>query len=186
MRWKRTIQLLDVHAEGEIGRVAIGGVPKIPGDTIAAQLHWLNTDPKGDELRRFLCLEPRGALVARATATSRAARAAAATIHRPETAYSTSTPTGAPIASSAPHSRAIPRCARAHQRPAPARARPTRPSSRISQWLAPTATTAATAAATHTRANRARARGERTPRPDRSRSVSLAVRVAFNVDSAHR
>jgi len=61
MRWKRTIQLLDVHCEGEIGRVAIGGVPKIPGETIAAQLHWLNTDPKGDELRRFLCLEPRGA-----------------------------------------------------------------------------------------------------------------------------
>jgi proline racemase len=61
MRWKRTIQLLDVHAEGEIGRVAIGGVPKIPGDSIAAQLHWLNTDPKGQELRRFLCLEPRGA-----------------------------------------------------------------------------------------------------------------------------
>ena len=63
MRWKRTIQLLDVHAEGEIGRVAIGGVPKIPGDTIAAQLHWLNTDPKGDELRRFLCLEPRAASI---------------------------------------------------------------------------------------------------------------------------
>jgi proline racemase len=61
MRWKRTIQLLDVHCEGEIGRVAIGGVPKIPGDTVAAQLDWLNTDPKGEELRRFLCLEPRGA-----------------------------------------------------------------------------------------------------------------------------
>jgi proline racemase len=61
MRWKRTIQLLDVHAEGEIGRVAIGGVPKIPGDTVAAQLAWLNSDPKGQELRRFLCLEPRGA-----------------------------------------------------------------------------------------------------------------------------
>ncbi|CAN7189329.1 4-hydroxyproline epimerase [Rhizobium sp. LjRoot30] len=61
MRWKRTIQLLDVHAEGEIGRVAIGGVPKIPGDTVAEQLHWLNNDPKGDELRRFLVLEPRGA-----------------------------------------------------------------------------------------------------------------------------
>ena len=61
MRWKRTIQLLDVHAEGEIGRVAIGGVPKIPGDTVAAQLAWLNSDPKGHELRRFLCLEPRGA-----------------------------------------------------------------------------------------------------------------------------
>jgi proline racemase len=61
MRWKRTIQLLDVHAEGEIGRVAIGGVPKIPGNTIAEQLHWMNTDPKGQELRRFLVLEPRGA-----------------------------------------------------------------------------------------------------------------------------
>jgi len=61
MRWKRTIQLLDVHAEGEIGRVAIGGVPKIPGDTVADQLAWLNSDPKGQELRRFLCLEPRGA-----------------------------------------------------------------------------------------------------------------------------
>ncbi|MGF0537509.1 proline racemase family protein [Agrobacterium sp. ES01] len=61
MRWKRTIQLLDVHCEGEIGKVAIGGVPKIPGATVAAQLHWLNTDPKGQELRRFLVLEPRGA-----------------------------------------------------------------------------------------------------------------------------
>jgi len=61
MRWKRTIQLLDVHAEGEIGKVAIGGVPKIPGNTVAEQLNWLNTDPKGQELRRFLCLEPRGA-----------------------------------------------------------------------------------------------------------------------------
>jgi proline racemase len=60
MRWKRTIQLLDVHAEGEIGRVAIGGVPKIPGNTVAEQLAWMNSDPKGQELRRFLCLEPRG------------------------------------------------------------------------------------------------------------------------------
>lgn len=60
MRWKRTMQLLDVHAEGEIGKVAIGGVPKIPGATTAEKLAWLNSDPKGQELRRFLCLEPRG------------------------------------------------------------------------------------------------------------------------------
>lgn len=60
MRWKRTMQLLDVHAEGEIGKVAIGGVPKIPGATTADKLAWLNSDPKGQELRRFLCLEPRG------------------------------------------------------------------------------------------------------------------------------
>ncbi len=60
MRWKRTMQLLDVHCEGEIGKVAIGGVPKIPGATTADKLAWLNSDPKGQELRRFLCLEPRG------------------------------------------------------------------------------------------------------------------------------
>ncbi|MFN3500996.1 MAG: proline racemase family protein, partial [Allorhizobium sp.] len=56
MRWKRTLQLLDGHAEGEIGRVAVGGVPKIPGDTVAEQLLWLNTDPKGEALRRMLVL----------------------------------------------------------------------------------------------------------------------------------
>jgi len=59
MRWKRTIQLLDVHCEGEIGKVAIGGVPKIPGNTIAEQLNHINT--VDDSLRRFLCLEPRAA-----------------------------------------------------------------------------------------------------------------------------
>ncbi len=61
MRWKRTIQLLDVHAEGEIGKVAIGGVPKIPGNSIAEQLHYINT--VDDSLRRFLCLEPRAASI---------------------------------------------------------------------------------------------------------------------------
>ncbi len=61
MRWKRTIQLLDVHCEGEIGKVAIGGVPKIPGNTIAEQLNHINT--VDDSLRRFLCLEPRAASI---------------------------------------------------------------------------------------------------------------------------
>ncbi|MDP9559848.1 UNVERIFIED_ORG: proline racemase [Rhizobium nepotum] len=60
MRWKRTLQLLDVHCEGEIGRVVTGGAPKIPGNTVAEQLNWMNTDPKGEALRRFLTLEPRG------------------------------------------------------------------------------------------------------------------------------
>jgi len=61
MRWKRTIQLLDVHCEGEIGKVAIGGVPKIPGNSIAEQLNHINT--VDDSLRRFLCLEPRAASI---------------------------------------------------------------------------------------------------------------------------
>lgn len=61
MRWKRTIQMVDVHCEGEIGRVAIGGVPHIPGNTIAEQLHHINT--VDDRLRRFLCLEPRSSVL---------------------------------------------------------------------------------------------------------------------------
>src|SRR6218665_1073123 len=61
MRWKRPIQLLDVHCEGEIGKVAIGGVPKIPGNSIAEQLNYINT--VDDSLRRFLCLEPRAASI---------------------------------------------------------------------------------------------------------------------------
>lgn len=55
------MQLLDVHCEGEIGKVAVGGVPRIPGETVAEQLNWLNSDAKGRELRHFLVLEPRGA-----------------------------------------------------------------------------------------------------------------------------
>ncbi|MCB1446853.1 MAG: proline racemase family protein [Rhizobiaceae bacterium] len=57
MRWKRTLQVVDVHCEGEIGRVATGGVPNIPGRTIAEQLAHINA--VDDSLRRFCCLEPR-------------------------------------------------------------------------------------------------------------------------------
>jgi proline racemase len=57
MRWKRTLQVVDVHCEGEVGRVATGGVPNIPGKTIAEQLHYINT--VDDSIRRFCCLEPR-------------------------------------------------------------------------------------------------------------------------------
>ena len=59
MRWIRTIQTVDVHCAGEIGRVVTGGVLDIPGATMAAKLDHLNT--KDDSLRRFLCSEPRSA-----------------------------------------------------------------------------------------------------------------------------
>ena len=39
MRWNRTIQTVDVHCEGEIGRVITGGVLNIPGATMAEKLH---------------------------------------------------------------------------------------------------------------------------------------------------
>lgn len=57
MRWTRTLQTVDVHCEGEIGRVVTGGLLNIPGATMADKLHHLNT--VDDSLRRFLCSEPR-------------------------------------------------------------------------------------------------------------------------------
>jgi proline racemase len=57
MRFSRTIQTVDVHCAGEIGRVITGGVLNIPGATMADKLHHLNT--VDDSLRRWLCSEPR-------------------------------------------------------------------------------------------------------------------------------
>lgn len=59
MRWTRTLQTVDVHCAGEIGRVITGGVLDIPGATMGDKLTHLNT--VDDSLRRFLCSEPRSA-----------------------------------------------------------------------------------------------------------------------------
>lgn len=59
MRWSRTIQTIDVHCAGEIGRVITGGVLNIPGATMADKLNHLNR--VDDSLRRLLCSEPRSA-----------------------------------------------------------------------------------------------------------------------------
>ena len=59
MRWSRILQTVDVHCAGEIGRVITGGMPLIPGDTMAAKLAHINE--VDDSLRRFLCSEPRAA-----------------------------------------------------------------------------------------------------------------------------
>jgi proline racemase len=50
--------MLDVHAEGEIGRVLTGGAPLIPGASMAEKMHYINT--VDDSLRRFTVYEPRG------------------------------------------------------------------------------------------------------------------------------
>ena len=52
------IRMINAHAEGELGYVAIDGVPEIPGRTIADRLYWLNSDA-GIPLRRHLMLAPR-------------------------------------------------------------------------------------------------------------------------------
>jgi proline racemase len=59
MRFSRTLQTVDVHCAGEIGRVITGGVLNIPGTTMADKLHHLNA--VDDSLRRWLCSEPRSA-----------------------------------------------------------------------------------------------------------------------------
>jgi len=57
MRSKRSIHVVGAHAEGEVGRVIVGGVLPPPGDTLLEQRAWLAAD---DWLRRFLIREPRG------------------------------------------------------------------------------------------------------------------------------
>ncbi len=60
MRWNKTLQLVDVHCEGEIGKVITGGVLDVPGKTMLDKMNYINeTD---DSLRRLVVLEPRGCL----------------------------------------------------------------------------------------------------------------------------
>ena len=56
---ENSIELLGVHAEGEIGRVIISGAPDIPGHTMVDKMNHINhTD---DSLMRICLYEPRGA-----------------------------------------------------------------------------------------------------------------------------
>ncbi|MEL7430291.1 MAG: proline racemase family protein, partial [Pseudomonadota bacterium] len=58
MLWERTLQLVEAHAEGEIGRVVTGGMPNIPGQGLKEKFRYLLGE---QDLRLSLCLEPRGA-----------------------------------------------------------------------------------------------------------------------------
>jgi proline racemase len=58
MRWERTLELVAMHAEGEIGRIVTGGFVPPPGGTILEKLRHL--EEVDDSLRRFCVLEPRG------------------------------------------------------------------------------------------------------------------------------
>ncbi|MDO7188223.1 proline racemase family protein [Acinetobacter baumannii] len=60
MRWEKTIQLVDVHCEGEVGKVITGGVLNIPGKSMVEKVNYLNE--VDDSLRRFVIQEPRGCL----------------------------------------------------------------------------------------------------------------------------
>ncbi|MCI4011891.1 proline racemase family protein [Brevibacterium sp. ZH18] len=60
MTWERNLEIVDAHAEGEIGRVIIDGVGEVPGETMFDKKIWLERNR--DEIRQFVLFEPRGAV----------------------------------------------------------------------------------------------------------------------------
>lgn len=60
MRWNKTLQVVGVHCEGEIGKVITGGVVGIPGNTMLEKMNYINE--VDDSLRKMVVLEPRGCL----------------------------------------------------------------------------------------------------------------------------
>jgi proline racemase len=57
MNWDRSLDLLQVHCQGEIGKVIMAGAPEIPGATMLDKMNHINT--VDDSLRRFVTFEPR-------------------------------------------------------------------------------------------------------------------------------
>jgi proline racemase len=57
MRWPRSLELVQVHCQGEIGKVIVGGAPEIPGATMLDKMNHINK--VDDRFRRFVTLEPR-------------------------------------------------------------------------------------------------------------------------------
>lgn len=57
MRFDRSLELLLVHCQGELGHVLVDGAPDIPGATMLDKMNHINT--VDDSLRRFVTFEPR-------------------------------------------------------------------------------------------------------------------------------
>lgn len=55
--WKNSLEIIQVHCQGETGKVIVGGAPPIPGNTLLEQMNHINT--VDDSLRRFVTFEPR-------------------------------------------------------------------------------------------------------------------------------
>ena len=60
MKWSKSIHLIEVHCQGEIGKVIVGGAPEIPGRTMLDKMNHIND--VDDSLRRFVTLEPRASV----------------------------------------------------------------------------------------------------------------------------
>lgn len=60
MKFARSLQLIQVHCQGEIGKVLVGGAPEIPGRTMLDKMNHINQ--VDDSLRRFVTFEPRASV----------------------------------------------------------------------------------------------------------------------------
>lgn len=60
MHWAKSIELVEVHCQGEIGKVIVGGAPEIPGSSALDKMNYINE--VDDQLRRFVTLEPRASV----------------------------------------------------------------------------------------------------------------------------
>src|SRR5260221_14773273 len=60
MKWPHSIELIEVHCQGEIGKVIVGGAPEIPGQTLLEKMNHINQ--VDDRFRRFVTLEPRASV----------------------------------------------------------------------------------------------------------------------------
>ncbi|MGC9530221.1 MAG: proline racemase family protein [Candidatus Bipolaricaulaceae bacterium] len=58
MNLRRWLPVVDTHTAGEPTRVVLGGIPPIPGASMAERMRWLEAN--ADDLRTFLVREPRG------------------------------------------------------------------------------------------------------------------------------
>lgn len=58
MRSTLLIQTVEVHAEGEPGRVVTSGLPPIPGASVFEKMQWMQKN--ADHIRKLLLKEPRG------------------------------------------------------------------------------------------------------------------------------
>jgi proline racemase len=57
MAWDRSVEIVQVHCQGEIGKVIVGGAPDIPGRSMLDKMRHIN-EVDGD-FRRFVTFEPR-------------------------------------------------------------------------------------------------------------------------------
>lgn len=60
IHWQNSLDIVEVHCQGEIGKVIVGGAPEIPGTSMLDKMNHINQ--VDDSLRRFVTSEPRASV----------------------------------------------------------------------------------------------------------------------------